>query len=74
MQDIDGLAETHRVDGPVRVAVETFNQLHDSAAKSFQWLRRWWMLPGLCQVQLESEPFLDATGKATIVALAGSYP
>src|SRR5258708_5926890 len=70
MQDVDGLAEAYRVNGPVSVPVEVFNQLHCAATKPLQRLCRWRVLAGLRQKQLETESVLYPRRESSVIALA----
>jgi hypothetical protein len=53
VDDIEGFCEFHRIDGPVGVAVEILDQLHDTAAEASKRFRGRRVLAGLGKKQFE---------------------
>ena len=70
MQNVERGFEAHRVDGPVCVTFEIFNQLDGITAEAHQPFCRWWMLAGLRQEEFEAEPILHRRRKGPVVLAA----
>jgi hypothetical protein len=72
VQDVQDALETHRLDGPIGIAVKVVANLQNSA-QTLQWLGAMWMLPDLRLEKSLPDPAADGRWESLQVLSAGAH-